>query len=117
RERGSRLVASSPHVVDHSLTGKPMKAVAMNTAAAILDGNRVGRCLGGHGLVEDSVEARIVPRLWEFSHHVADESNRRGIGQGGEGHRLFQIPQYLLSNSLMPVERRSRVNHPVADCI
>ena len=104
-----------PHIVHHRLTGKPMKAISTDSMTAIVDGDRVGGSLRRHGLVEDGVEAGVMPGLWKSPHHVPNQGDGLRIVQRGKHHRLFEILQYFIGDSLVPVEQRPGVHHPVAN--
>ena len=92
-----------------------MEAVAPHPPLAILDGYGVGRSCRRHRVVKDRVEAGIVPGVGKSSHHVADQRDRLRIVQRGKHHRLLQILEYLLGDSLVPVQHRPGMHHPVAN--
>ncbi len=92
-----------------------MESIPVDTLAAILAGDGVGRSFWRHGLVEDGVEACIVSCLGKSPHHVADQSDRLGVVQWCKRHRLLQIPQDLFGDSLMLAEGRSGMHYPVAN--
>ena len=94
-----------------------MEPIPADTLPPVLAGDGVGRSLGRHGLVEDGVEACIMPRLGKPAHHVADQGDRLGIVQGRKRHGRLQVAQHLLGDSLMLVEQRTGMHHPVANRI
>ena len=91
-----------------------MESISAHALLAIFGGYGVGGSLRRHGLVKDRVEAGVVPSLGKSLHHFADQGDRRGIVQRGKDYRLLQILEYLIGDSLVPVQSRPGMHHAVA---
>ena len=85
-----------------------MESISAHALLAILGWDSVSGSLRRHGLVKDRVEARIVSSTGKSLHHFADQGDSRGIMQRGKGHRLLEILEHFVGDSLVPLQAAPR---------